>query len=186
MINQQYFNGVAIKNSDFENLTLIGNDQNDSWYVTNYSHAKSEKGSQQKKEIIEIYKNLFKKSTVGGEWHWHHIVEGQHAALAAIFGNIDYHYEFELPVILINDKEHSYFSSNFGSKAFFELAGTTKKSKHILQSEAQLLNKTVDGKKKIKSILNQMKELYQNIYQAYPNLAMIAQNILNSYSNNIV
>ncbi len=176
-----YFFKVPKFPSSFKGIEIIGSENADTWFASNYYLVSTSNFASIKSDMIELANKLKGRETNVYEWDWHHIVEGQHAAMLSVRGDMINQYNHSIPVILIHKPEHQFFSRNFNNKEFFELIGAYKMDKMALQAEAMKLKRTEAGIQKLKARVKNLKEMYSNMYENYPTLKKVAWNIFDTY-----
>ena len=180
-----YFFKVPKFPSSYQGIEIIGSEKADTWFMSNYYLVSTRNFTDIKSEIIQLTNKLKGRETNVGDWDWHHIVEGQHAAMLSVKGDMINQYNHSIPVILIHKPEHQFFSRNFNNQQFFELVGALKMDKMALQAEAMKLKRSDAGIQKLKLRVRNLKEMYGNMYEAYPTLQKVAMNIFDTYENQI-
>ena len=134
-----------------------------------------------KKEICE----LMKRST--GSFDFHHIVERQHLADISVNGMLDFMYQYEIPTVMLHNVKHqlAYNAILHIKETRHRYLGKESNSIGIeeRQKRAIRLSHNPEGRKLLQKQIDEMMDIYGEVYHNEPVIRKIASNILNHYSD---
>jgi len=171
----EYLTDVKVEDSSFAGLKLIGNDTTNTWYAGSYKFVKSSKFKPIKKEIIELTNKVKKRNTQVKNWEWHHVVETQHMSQFIEWHKVENVEQHHMPTILIHKPEHTFFSRNFNNNDFRELTNIGK-GRRLESGNVTTSNQSAE-KLKQKAVIKNLKMMYNQMYEGYPTLNKIANNV---------
>lgn len=171
----QFLTEVNWRPSSFSNYYVAGKGNSEEYICAYVNRNKS------KKEICKI----MNRST--NVFDFHHVVEHQHLADISVDGMLDMMYDYEMPTVMMHNVKH-----HLACDAILHVKETRyrylrKETASInveqRQREAEKLFRSFEGRSELTKRVNEMKEIYAEVYRSEGTLRKIALNILNYYQD---
>ena len=178
----EYLFGVTRQPSSFPNIEIIGDGMN-TWYAAAYDVVKADSFRSTKREIVDYINQAMHRNTQTRDYDWHHVVETQHISQFVLSSLVYQEKLFNMPTILIHKPEHRFFSQNFNNNDFRELTDIGKGTNTSISTQV-LSNPT--RKAELRTKIEDLKLMYNHMYQSYPTLRKIANNVFNYHFGGII